>query len=285
MHFHFYVVNLKMSDLQSLEKIELSEEQENPSVDTEEHGDADAKESDTDKSQEIATTSMEEDEIKESGTIEDEEAEKINKEPEEEDTKETFIGDQEEMISIVGEEEETNEPTTQDISTGAEEEEKNETSPIAQEDLTSNQKEQSKTPEETKTTEEVDEESYQDKEETISLVEEEPMISIIEEPTTTDKPSDDGFRFVDSEKPDGEFVFSFEDFQAADDDGSSFTFDATEPPGSSVQGSPLFQRFIELINNPCFDYKGKPPSELFKLDLPATNAEEAFAFLTKEDQS
>ena len=91
-----------------------------------------------------------------------------------------------------------------------------------------------------------------------------------------DSSFDETHRLVDSEKPDGEFVFSYDDFQTAEDDANSFTIDGLEQRPAHIQ------HFVELINNPCFDYKGKSPAELFRIDPPLITPEEAFASLTKE---
>jgi hypothetical protein len=91
----------------------------------------------------------------------------------------------------------------------------------------------------------------------------------------------------------GEFEFSFDDFAAdgnggadgfvfsfggfPEESGAAFTFDANDEGTSETEM--LFEKFMGLIANPCFEYSGRPLVELFRHEDPGDSAEAAMRLL------
>ncbi|OHT07332.1 hypothetical protein TRFO_24497 [Tritrichomonas foetus] len=80
---------------------------------------------------------------------------------------------------------------------------------------------------------------------------------------------------------DGAFQFSFNDFPQDGDGqaGASFTFDANDEAPVTSEEDKLYEKFISLIGNPCFDYTGRPLIEFFKHEDPTDSAAAAFSLL------
>lgn len=90
-------------------------------------------------------------------------------------------------------------------------------------------------------------------------------------------PGNDGGAVTES------FEFSFNDFpQEQVDSQAAFTFDANEEKQGNPEADQLFEKFVTLISNPCFDYKGRPLDELFLQDDPTESAEAAYEILVGE---
>lgn len=100
-----------------------------------------------------------------------------------------------------------------------------------------------------------------------------------------EKPADDSFQFNFGDATGGnDFQFSFNDFpqDGEADNGASFTFDANDQTPAVAEEDQLYEKFITLIANPCFEYTGKPLVELFKHEDPTDSAAAAFALLVGE---
>lgn len=81
------------------------------------------------------------------------------------------------------------------------------------------------------------------------------------------------------------FQFSFDDFQPDEqNDQAAFTFDINEKSSSKNEEEQLYQKFVTLISNPCFEYKGKPLKELFKQEDEAESIEAAYQLLIQAYQ-
>lgn len=93
-----------------------------------------------------------------------------------------------------------------------------------------------------------------------------------------DFPTNDG---QDNNGGDGSFQFSFNDFPSGNDGqaNASFTFDANDAIPIASEEDKLYDKFISLINNPCFDYTGRPLIEYFKHEDPTDSAAAAFSLL------
>lgn len=91
-------------------------------------------------------------------------------------------------------------------------------------------------------------------------------------------PANDG---QDNNGGDGSFQFSFDDFPSGNDGqtGASFTFDANDAAPAASEEDKLYDKFISLIGNPCFDYTGRPLIEYFKHEDPTDSAAAAFSLL------
>lgn len=76
------------------------------------------------------------------------------------------------------------------------------------------------------------------------------------------------------------FQFSFDNFQPdQQNDQSAFTFDANDDANSKKEEEQLYQKFVSLISNPCFEYKGKPLKELFKQEDSTESVDSAYDLL------
>ena len=79
---------------------------------------------------------------------------------------------------------------------------------------------------------------------------------------------------------DSGFTMNFDDFPA-EGQTASFTFDENENDASKEEEN-LYQKLLTLISNPCFEYTGKPLSDLFVHNDPTDNSEYAFDALIGE---
>ena len=99
--------------------------------------------------------------------------------------------------------------------------------------------------------------------------------------STQSTPEFGSFNFNFDQAESSEFNFSFADFsnESNVNEGASFTFDINETENKPEEDK-LFDQFISLISNPCFEYKGKPLNDIFKQEDPTDSASAAFAYLT-----
>ena len=86
----------------------------------------------------------------------------------------------------------------------------------------------------------------------------------------------------DGKEDNAGFNFSFDNFPTGESTETSFTFDANDDSSTKAEEDKLYNKFIELISNPCFKYVGKPLEELFKQDDPTDSSEAALALLVGE---
>ncbi|OHT14932.1 hypothetical protein TRFO_42804 [Tritrichomonas foetus] len=101
--------------------------------------------------------------------------------------------------------------------------------------------------------------------------------------------SPDAFNFSEFPPMDGTatsspdaFQFSFDDFKPdQQDDQAVFTFDANDKTNANNEEEQLYQKFVTLISNPCFEYKGKPLEELFHQDDETESVDAAYDLLVK----
>jgi hypothetical protein len=100
------------------------------------------------------------------------------------------------------------------------------------------------------------------------------------------KPKDGAFQYdfnTANDLPDqsGAFEFKFDDFPQDGEleNGASFIFDVDSEKNEPAEVDELFDKFISLISNPCFEYSGRPLADLFKYEDPTDSAEAALALL------
>ena len=102
-----------------------------------------------------------------------------------------------------------------------------------------------------------------------------------ESPKNTSQFSFSEFPPIDgTNSPIDAFQFSFDNFQPdQQNDQSAFTFDANDDANSKKDEEQLYQKFVSLISNPCFEYKGKPLKELFKQEDSTESVDSAYDLL------
>lgn len=121
---------------------------------------------------------------------------------------------------------------------------------------------------------------------TLSINIEEEEEDKFEFPQNENQKSTPEFSFSDFPPIDGSnsqidaFQFSFDNFQPdQQNDQSTFTFDANDDANSKKEEEQLYQKFVSLISNPCFEYQGKPLKELFKQDDNTESIDAAYDLL------
>jgi len=90
------------------------------------------------------------------------------------------------------------------------------------------------------------------------------------------------FQFPAGEESNGGFSFSFDSFPQNTEQESAFVFDANEEKPEENPDNALYEQFLGLIANPCFEYTGKPLDELFKYEFDNDTPEKAFEILVGE---
>ena len=89
------------------------------------------------------------------------------------------------------------------------------------------------------------------------------------------------FPAVGGESANDPFQFSFDDFTPdQENDQSAFVFDANDTKPTN-QEDELFQKFVSLLSNPCFEYTGKPLTELFKQEDETESIDAAYDIIMK----